>query len=46
MAPESSTSMGEARETFGKTGISIMFPEITTTNPAPADSEASLRCSA
>src|SRR5258708_23877005 len=40
MAPESSASMEEARETFGRPGISIMLPEITTTKPAPADSEA------
>src|ERR1700737_3833412 len=39
-APESSTSMEEARETFGRPGISIMLPAITTTNPAPAESEA------
>jgi len=40
MAPESSTSIEEAREIFGSPGISIMLPEITTTNLAPADSEA------
>src|SRR5258708_8740780 len=39
-APESSTSMEEAREIFGRPGISIMLPAITTTNPAPAESEA------
>jgi len=38
--PESSTSMEEARETFGRPGMSIMLPAITTTNPAPAESEA------
>jgi hypothetical protein len=37
MAPESSTSIEEARETFGRPGISIMLPEITTTKPAPAE---------
>src|SRR6266481_4771438 len=40
MAPESSTSMEDARETFGRPGMSIMLPEITTTNPAAAESEA------
>src|SRR5712664_4338139 len=39
-APESSTSMEEARDTLGRPGISIMLPAITTTNPAPAESEA------
>src|SRR5216683_315398 len=39
-APESSTSMEEAREIFGRPSISIMLPAITTTNPAPAESEA------
>jgi len=40
MAPESSTSMEEAREIFGRPGMSIMLPEITTTNAAPEESEA------
>src|SRR5258708_35054503 len=31
-----------ARETLGRPGISIMFPEITTTKPAPAESDASV----
>src|SRR5260370_28861765 len=39
-APESSTSIEEAREIFGRPGISIMLPAITTTNPAPAESDA------
>src|SRR2546423_2437310 len=42
ISPFSFTSMLAARETFGRPGISIMFPEITTTNPAPAESEASV----
>ena len=39
--PQDGTSdadeMEEAREIFGRPGISIMLPEITTTNPAPAE---------
>ena len=35
--PESSTSMDSARDTLGRPGMSIMFPAMTTTNPAPAD---------
>jgi len=31
---------GGCRETFGRPGMSIMLPEITTTNPAAAESEA------
>ena len=31
---------GGARETFGSPGTSIMLPEIGTTNPPPAESEA------
>ncbi len=31
MAPESSTSMEEARGTFGRAGMSIMLPEMTAT---------------
>src|ERR1051326_7509074 len=42
ISPLSFTSMPTARETFGNPGMSIMFPEITTTNPAPAESEASV----
>src|SRR5215467_8341758 len=38
--PESSTSIEAARETFGRPGINIILPEITTTKPAPAESEA------
>src|ERR1051325_6627488 len=38
--PESSTSIEAARETLGRPGISIMLPEITTTKPAPAESDA------
>src|SRR5437870_12603075 len=38
--PESSTSIDAARETLGSPGMSIMLPEITTTNPAPAESDA------
>src|SRR5215831_16309373 len=38
--PESSTSIDAARETFGSPGISIMLPEIATTKPAPAESDA------
>ena len=37
--------MEEARETFGRPGMSIMLPEMTTTNPAPAESEALLTLS-
>src|SRR5690348_10561515 len=42
ICPASFTSIDAARETFGSPGISIMFPEITTTNPAPAEREASV----
>ena len=38
--PESSTSIEAARETLDRPGMSIMLPEITTTKPAPAESDA------
>src|SRR5581483_581746 len=42
ITPSSSTSIDAARDTFGRPGINIMFPQITTTKPAPAESEASV----
>src|SRR5215471_127331 len=42
IAPLESTSMLAARETLGSPGMSIMLPAITTTKPAPAESEASV----
>jgi len=36
--------MSMARGWPGRPGISIMLPEIATTKPAPADSEASFTC--
>src|SRR5271170_6536595 len=42
ISPESSTSMEAVRETFGRPGISMMFPEMTTMNPAPAERAASV----
>src|ERR1700739_4304577 len=45
ISPAASTSTSTARDTFGKPGISIMLPEITTTNPAPEESDASVTCS-
>src|SRR5436853_7022434 len=38
--PESSTSIDAARATLGSPGMSTMLPQMTTTNPAPADSDA------
>ena len=40
IVPESSTSIAAARVIFGSPGMSIMLPAITTTKPAPAESEA------
>src|SRR5262249_20742228 len=42
IAPRESTLMLAARETLGNPGISIMLRAITTTKPAPAESEASV----
>jgi hypothetical protein len=37
--------MPNARDVFGSPGISIIAPEITTRNPAPAESATSVTCS-
>ncbi len=42
ISPCSSTSIPSARETLGSPGINIIEPEITTRNPAPADSAMSV----
>ena len=42
ISPSAFTSMAAAREIFGSPGMSIMFPAITTTKPAPEDSDASV----
>jgi len=44
ISPSSSTSIPNAREAFGSPGISIIAPEITTRNPAPAESATSVTC--
>src|SRR5882724_7397118 len=42
ISPAASTSTSTAREIFGNPGISIIFPEMTATNPAPAERVASV----
>src|SRR5215471_2573468 len=42
ISPLASTSTLKARGALGNPGISIMLPAITTTKPAPAESEASV----
>src|SRR5882724_4966302 len=42
ISPLAFTSTLAARDTLGRPGISIMFPAITTTKPAPAESDASV----
>src|SRR5260370_39179702 len=42
ISPDASTSMVRAREALGRPGISIMLPEMTTRNPAPAERTTSV----